>query len=91
MENTLLDKLNEWAGTTDVEYTHKKFGIAYCFEYIVPKLGFVDLTFCKCDDGTWEFVLDMGGVHYLEVDKTPALALCRAVAKLIEEENATTK
>ena len=88
MENTLLDKLNEWAGTLDVDYTHPKFGIAYCFEYIVPKLGSKDLTILlRCDNIPRVIIADaiQNRVIASVDDETPALALCRAVEKLIDE------
>ena len=94
MENTLLDKLNEWAGTIDLDYTHKKFGIAYCFEYIVPKLSDINhqylITLNNVRDG-WKVqlfsCLEMAdrAKRVDEIAKTEALALCRAVEKLIDE------
>ena len=91
MENTLLDKLNEWAGTIAVDYTHKKFGIAYCFEYIVPKLPDYYITFSQRRDEAIEayfqyYSVDSGNEYenFGATADTAALALCRAVEKLID-------
>ena len=89
----LNKKLNAWAGTEGIDYTDPEFGIAYCFKGLVPKLkeqGFlITLRLLGSIQGDWEAELGKGFFPYkMETAgyaETPALALCRAIERLIEK------
>ncbi len=99
MNEELNKKLNEWAGTTDVEYTHPTFGIAYCFKWLEPKLEYETITFVPITGTATELtslqkwgckILLRGwkkSVSAIGDSKNPALALCLAIEKLISEDD----
>lgn len=63
------------------DFTDPEFGIAYCFKWLVPKLGY----FCLQTEDSGGFYADVSiGEEYAEYyqAETPALALCLAVEKL---------
>ena len=54
-----------------------------CFEYIVPKLEIATLDW---QGGHYMVWVKVAGISYIASDNSPALALCRAVEKLIDGE-----
>ncbi len=101
MANTLLNKLNRWAGTNDVDYTSEDIGLSACFKWLVPKLkpyGLLGICFHNSvidkvltPDEVWGFECHIKLEKYIlgRFDgqaETPALALCLAIEKLIDGE-----
>ena len=57
-----------------------------CFLWLVPKLDFGQMELYFLEDGIWLFLLNYVGEEekgYSGRDKTPALALCKAIEELI--------
>ena len=90
-------KLNTWAGTKGIDYTDPEFGIAHCFKRLVPKLqqlnqpyGYtIQVEFPSGSDVCWASIVDYKELPekvYSANNKQPALALCLATEKLIDEE-----
>ena len=100
MNEVLNKKLAEWAGLSGVKYDAPcpKFteSLDACFKWLVPKLiGDYQYTLAMTTDvddesreSTYTFDLssDPLVIDAESTDKTPALALCLAIEKLIDEE-----
>ena len=64
-------------------FTDPEFGIAYCFKWLVPKTPLQEIYIQPVDEG-WQVDIERG--EYWATAETPALALCRAIEKLIDGE-----
>ena len=96
-EKQLNEKLNEWAGTKEVDYLSKDSGLSACFRWLVPKLypypqNKMHIHF-KRDTSYPEHINEINCWFYQggRMDMyegwsldSPALALCLAIEKLIE-------
>ena len=94
----LNDKLNTWAGTKGIDYTDTEFGIAYCFKWLVPKLGtwvirnYVPqiVTYLKPRaEVSWQGgdpEVKGGWLWGNGEAETATLALCLAIEKLTDKE-----
>ena len=69
-------------GEWDIDFTNPDTGIAYCFKYLVPKLVW-SIWLINAGNG-WEFHIIMPMRHIVGKAETPALALCKAIEKLID-------
>jgi len=90
----LLKKLNDWAGTEDIDYLSEESGLSACFKWLVPILR--DLS----EENTLQDIefhwqgLNVSNViecnlitdesEYDGESEKPALAFCLASEKLIE-------
>ena len=81
-EQELNKKLNEWAGTKDIDYTDPELGIVYCFKSLVPKLESYEIRLNHGKHCAWVKL----PARYTEfgMAETPAHALCLAIEKLID-------
>jgi len=84
----LNKKLNTWAGTMDVEYTHPVYGIAHCFKWLVPKLD-VDYIQLSPTLIQWYCYVETGELMAEAEAENPALALCLAIERLIDSSDTT--
>lgn len=85
MEDILLKKLNDWAGTKNINYTDPELGIAHCFKWLVPKFNNDVLLSHAPNLSDWHCDI-LGKQVYIGEEKTPALALCKAILRLIDSE-----
>lgn len=92
----LNEKLNTWAGTADIDYTHPRFGIVYCIEELLPKLqhglGITVIIYFGGGATVGYPVIELKKMSRrvvpLEMDsKNPALSLCLAIEKLIGSQD----
>ncbi len=86
-------KLNNWAGTMDVEYTHSTYGIAYCFGWLVPEAlklliekGYIPPIMKLFQLWYDELVSLTGGSSNVE---QAALTLCIALEKRVDSRGAS--
>ena len=94
---SLRNKLNIWAGTKDIDFLCEESGLSACFKWLVPKLKesytlqHIDYDMIRNQVLVWywirhrpkapdEFTAKWG------IDPNPALALCLAINKMIEQE-----
>lgn len=101
MENEELNrKLAEWAGFKRVKYTTKIYkypegnsnslpnfteSLDACFKWLAPKFHYDVLLSHAPDLSNWHCDI-LGKSVYIGEEKIPALALCKAIEKLIDNE-----
>ena len=73
------------------DFTDPELGIAYCFKWLVPELlsrnYYVEIIQGEVDDATCHLHTNLNKPEFLTYAKTPALALCLAIEKLMEANN----
>ena len=84
--SSLNSKLNKWAGTEGENYAND---ISACFKWLVPKVD--QLTIIVWGNIQMYAMVyrdehDRLGYESEDKNKTPALALCRAVEQMIDSE-----
>jgi len=85
-EQELNKKLNDWAGTTDVDYAHPTFGIAYCFKWLVPTLNDKLDRHIELYQSTSGWICNIGLGDVEVENKNPSLALRLAIEEIIDSE-----
>ena len=89
---TLLKKLNDWAGTEGIDFLSEDIGLSACFKWLVPKLAHINIMVHPRDGKNYkkfikvEVWTDEEQEPKQAVAETPALALCLAILRLIEQD-----
>ena len=90
--NELKKKLNDWAGTENIDYLCDESGLSACFKWLVPKVTANDDYTLQVAQSKYHTTVHItphyegtpNFRYYGEDGQKPALALCLAIEKLID-------